>query len=63
MRLLSAATKKALSTVHASMKECVAHLDGMGYDGADKADAADDISKADDTTITKLSTIHKPWTV
>jgi hypothetical protein len=54
----SRATKSALGMVHKGMKECVDHLDKLGYDMDDdgeKADGADDLAKAQADTITKLN--------
>jgi len=55
----SRATKSALSAVHKGMKECVDHLDKLGYDMGDddgeKAEQSDDLAKAQADTITKLN--------
>ncbi len=55
----SRATKSALSSVHKGMKECVDHLDKLGYDMGDddgeKAEQSADLAKAQADTITKLN--------
>ena len=54
----SRATKSALMSVHKGMKECVDHLDKLGYDMDDdgeKAEQSDDLAKAQADTITKLN--------
>lgn len=53
----SAATKKVLGEAHKCMKMAVGHLNKLGYAGDDsmKADAADDLAKAQADTITKLT--------
>jgi phage head maturation protease len=55
----SRATKSALGMVHKGMKECVEHLDKLGYemedDDGEKAEQSDDLAKAQADTITKLN--------
>ena len=55
----SRATKAALMSVHKGMKECVDHLDKLGYDMGDddgeKAEQSEDLAKAQADTITKLN--------